>query len=63
MVALLICYIVGALASRLTFLYMGQVGQRTIARMRSELFGHLQKLSLCFLHKNLAGDLMFAHRQ
>lgn len=58
MVALLIFYVIGALSSRLTFQYMGQVGQHTVARMRSELFGHLQKLSLRFFDKNPAGDLM-----
>lgn len=58
MVILLVFYVVGAISSRLTFQYMGQVGQRTIARMRSELFGHLQKLSLRFFDKNPAGDLM-----
>ncbi|MCX6016688.1 MAG: ABC transporter ATP-binding protein [Chloroflexales bacterium] len=58
MVVLFVFYVVGAISSRLTFQYMGQVGQRTIAHMRSELFGHLQKLSLRFFDKNPAGDLM-----
>ncbi len=58
MVVLLVFYVIGAISSRLTFQYMGQVGQRTIAHMRTELFGHLQKLSLRFFDKNPAGDLM-----
>ncbi len=58
MLGLLGCYMLGALASRYQFLYMGQVGQRTIARMRSELFAHLQQVSLRFFDQNPAGDLM-----
>ena len=58
MVGLLGCYIIGAVASRYQFLYMGQVGQRTIARMRAELFSHLQRVSLRFFDQNPAGDLM-----
>lgn len=58
MLGLLGCYVVGAAASRFQFLYMGQVGQHTIARMRSELFAHLQRVSLRFFDRNPAGDLM-----
>lgn len=58
MLALLGCYLIGAFTSRLAFQYMGQIGQRTIAKMRAELFAHLQKLSLRFFDQNPAGDLM-----
>jgi ATP-binding cassette subfamily B multidrug efflux pump len=58
MLGLLACYVVGAVASRYQFLYMGQVGQRTIAQMRSELFAHIQRVSLRFFDQHPAGDLM-----
>lgn len=58
MVGLLACYLVGALTARLQFSMMGQIGQRTIAQMRSELFAHLQRLSMRFFDRNPAGDLM-----
>lgn len=58
MLGLLACYVIGALTSRLAFQYMGNIGQRTIAQMRMELFAHLQKLSLRFFDQNPAGDLM-----
>ncbi|MFN5926843.1 MAG: ABC transporter transmembrane domain-containing protein, partial [Roseiflexaceae bacterium] len=58
MLALLACYVLGALASRFAFQYVGQVGQLTISQMRVELFAHLQKLPLRFFDRNPAGDLM-----
>ena len=58
MAGLLACYLVGALTGRLQFSMMGQIGQRTIAQMRSELFAHLQRLSMRFFDHNPAGDLM-----
>jgi len=58
MAGLLACYLVGALTGRLQFSMMGQIGQRTIAQMRSELFAHLQRLSMRFFDRNPAGDLM-----
>lgn len=58
MVGLLACYVVGAITGRLQFSMMGQIGQRTIAQMRSELFAHLQRLSMRFFDRNPAGDLM-----
>jgi ATP-binding cassette, subfamily B, multidrug efflux pump len=51
-------YVVGAITARFQFQYMGMLGQRTIAKMRSELFSHLQKLSMRFFDRNPAGDLM-----
>lgn len=58
MLGLLACYLIGALTSRFAFQYVGQVGQLTIAQMRTELFAHLQKLPLRFFDRNPAGDLM-----
>lgn len=51
-------YVVGALTARYQFQQMGILGQRTIAKMRTELFEHLQKLSMRFFDRNPAGDLM-----
>lgn len=58
MLGLLGTYLAGAAASRYQFLLMGQVGQRTIARMRAEIFSHLQHVSLRFFDQHPAGDLM-----
>ncbi|MFM2032454.1 MAG: hypothetical protein RLZZ297_1219, partial [Chloroflexota bacterium] len=58
MLGLLATYLIGAASSRFQFLYMGQVGQRTIARMRQEIFAHLQHVSLRFFDQHPAGDLM-----
>jgi ATP-binding cassette, subfamily B, multidrug efflux pump len=58
MLALALLYVVGAITARFQFLQMGILGQRTIATMRSELFSHLQRLSMRFFDRNPAGDLM-----
>lgn len=58
MLVLLGIYIVNALTARWQFQYMGKLGQTTIANMRSELFAHLQRLSMRFFDRNPAGDLM-----
>ncbi|MBM4413141.1 MAG: ABC transporter ATP-binding protein [Chloroflexi bacterium] len=58
MALLALLYVVGALTARFQFQQMGILGQRTITRMRAELFEHLQKLSMRFFDRNPAGDLM-----
>ncbi|MFZ9857504.1 MAG: ABC transporter ATP-binding protein [Roseiflexaceae bacterium] len=58
MLVLALMYVVGAITARFQFQQMGMLGQRTIAKMRSELFSHLQKLSMRFFDRNPAGDLM-----
>lgn len=58
MALLALLYVVGALTARYQFQQMGILGQRTITRMRAELFEHLQKLSMRFFDRNPAGDLM-----
>ena len=40
------------------FLAIGVVGQRTLARMRAEIFATVQRLSLRFFDRRPAGDLM-----
>lgn len=58
MVVLALLYVIGALTARFQFQQMGILGQQTIAKMRAELFEHLQKLSMRFFDRNPAGDLM-----
>ncbi|MFN5060358.1 MAG: ABC transporter ATP-binding protein [Chloroflexota bacterium] len=58
MLVLAMLYVVGAITARFQFQQMGILGQRTIAKMRVELFEHLQKLSMRFFDRNPAGDLM-----
>ena len=58
MLLLFVSYLVALLAMRSQFLIMGGVGQRTLARMRAQLFGHVQRLPLAYFDKHDAGDLM-----
>jgi ATP-binding cassette subfamily B protein/subfamily B ATP-binding cassette protein MsbA len=58
MLALLAVYLLGAVAARYQFGLMGEVGQRTLARLRTEIFAALQRLSLSFYDRRPAGDLM-----
>lgn len=58
MLALLVVYVVGALATRQQFSLMGEIGQRTLGRLRSEIFATVQRLSLRFFDRQPAGDLM-----
>jgi ATP-binding cassette subfamily B protein/subfamily B ATP-binding cassette protein MsbA len=58
MLWLLLVYLVGAAAGRTQFRLMGVIGQRTLARMRGEIFDSLQRLSLRFFDRQPAGDLM-----
>ncbi|MFO7711772.1 MAG: ABC transporter ATP-binding protein [Dehalococcoidia bacterium] len=39
-------------------LFLGFVGQKILYRMRTEMFDHLQKLSLSFFDRNLVGRIM-----
>jgi ATP-binding cassette subfamily B multidrug efflux pump len=58
MLLLLGTYIVGFVASRLQFQLMGAIGQRTLARLRNEIFATIQRLSLRFFDRQPAGDLI-----
>ncbi|MFO7166862.1 MAG: ABC transporter ATP-binding protein [Chloroflexota bacterium] len=58
MLQLLVVYVGGTLAGRAQFALMGEVGQRTLARLRSEIFAALQRLSLSYYDRRPAGDLM-----
>ncbi len=58
MLLLLLSYLVGFFASRVQFLVMGTVGQTTLARVRAELFGHVQRLPIGYFDKHEVGDIM-----
>ena len=58
MLLLLAVYVVGAIASRAQFVAIGAIGQRTLARLRVEIFSTVQRLSLRFFDRQPAGDLM-----
>ncbi len=58
MLLLLAVYITGTLATRTQIILIGAVGQRTLSRMRSEIFATVQRLSLRFFDRHPAGDLM-----
>jgi ATP-binding cassette subfamily B protein/subfamily B ATP-binding cassette protein MsbA len=58
MVLLLLSYLTNFAAMRSQFLIMGGVGQRTLARIRTALFAHVQRLPLAYFDKHDAGDLM-----
>ncbi|MGE5618907.1 MAG: ABC transporter ATP-binding protein [Sphingomonadaceae bacterium] len=58
MLLLLAVYLAGVGARMLQGYLMGWVGQHTLARLRSEIFAKLQRLSLRYFDKHDAGDLM-----
>jgi len=55
---MLVIFILGGLASILHGIIMVGVGQRLIADVRSELFRHLQMLSMAYHDQHKVGDLM-----
>jgi ATP-binding cassette subfamily B multidrug efflux pump len=58
MLLLLGTYVVGFVVSRLQFQLMGEIGQRTLSRLRTEIFATIQRLSLRFFDRQPAGDLI-----
>ena len=51
-------YLVGSLASMGAGLAMATISQRSLRKLRKELFEHMETLSLSFFDKKPAGDLM-----
>jgi ATP-binding cassette subfamily B multidrug efflux pump len=51
-------YVAGAVASMAAGWVMATVSQRSLMRLRKELFEHMQTLSLSFFDRRPAGDLM-----
>jgi ABC-type multidrug transport system fused ATPase/permease subunit len=58
MLLLLGVYFAGFVAARLQFSMMGEIGQRTLSRLRTEIFATIQRLSLRFFDRQPAGDLI-----
>lgn len=58
MLVLLVVYGIGSLATRYQFMWMGEIGQRTLTQLRSNIFSAIQRLSLRFFDRQPAGDLM-----
>src|SRR5919206_836187 len=58
MLVLLAVYLAGTLATRSQLMLMGAVGQRSLARLRTDIFATIQRLSLRFFDQHPAGDLM-----
>jgi len=51
-------YVFSALVSMASGWVMAIISQRSLKRLRKELFGHMQTLSLSFFDRRMAGDLM-----
>lgn len=58
MLLLLVVYLAGWTATRFQFILMGEVGQCTLARLRTDIFATIQRLSPRFFDQHPAGDLM-----
>ncbi len=58
MLALLVVYVVGALASRGQVWQVGAIGQHVLASLRARLFDRFQRLPLGFYDRRPVGDLM-----
>jgi len=55
---LLVIYLIAFVASYIQIRVMGQVGQRTLFRLRNAVFLRLQQLPVSFFNQNKAGDLI-----
>ncbi|MEZ4712187.1 MAG: ABC transporter ATP-binding protein [Caldilineaceae bacterium] len=55
---LLVAFAFQYIGFRGQFYYVGVMGQEVMARIRSEVFGKIQRLSLSYFDKHDAGDLM-----
>ncbi len=51
-------YILLLFSFRYQFILLGQIGQRVLVKLRSDIFEKMQKLPLQFYHDNEPGDLM-----
>ena len=55
---MLVVYLGHGLTSLVQGLIMVGIGQRFVSRLRAELFGHIQRLSMAYFDHHKAGDLM-----
>jgi ATP-binding cassette subfamily B multidrug efflux pump len=51
-------YLVGNIMDTISGMLMARISQQALRQIRSDLFGHLQKLPLMFFDRRSAGDLM-----
>lgn len=51
-------YLVGVVANAIQYRLLNKIGQRTVCRMRLELFSKMEKLPISYFDKNQHGDLM-----
>lgn len=58
MLASLVTYVIGSLATRGQIYHVGRVGQNVIASLRERLFERLQRLPLSFFDRQPVGDLV-----
>ncbi len=58
MLALLAVYLVGMLAMRFQIYLIASIGQRVLARLRTQIMARVQSLSLQYIEGEEAGDLM-----
>jgi ATP-binding cassette subfamily B protein len=56
--ALLIVYGIALGTSYAQMIWMGSIGQRVLFRLRNQVFGKLQELSVAFFSESKAGDLI-----
>jgi ATP-binding cassette subfamily B multidrug efflux pump len=55
---MLTVYLTSGLSGALQGVLMVQIGQRFVARLRAQLFGHIQSLSMAYHDRHQIGDLM-----
>lgn len=55
---LLVVYLVSLGTSYAQMIWMGSIGQRVLFRLRNQVFGKLQELSVSFFSESKAGDLI-----
>lgn len=51
-------YLVGVAAVYIQYTLLNKIGQRTVARMRSDLFGKMERLNIKYFDSHQHGDLM-----
>lgn len=51
-------YLVGVAATYIQYRLLNKIGQRTVTRMRSDLFGKMERLPLKYFDTHQHGDLM-----
>lgn len=58
LIVLVIVYLVGVVAVYIQYRLLNKIGQRTVTRMRVDLFNKMEKLPIKYFDRNQHGDLM-----